>query len=383
MPQRQRLIIRSIDEVSSVDRGASADALISIAKRDSGEDEGMQFYDAEGQPIAEEELVSETPVYDENGDPIVDHLGRPQKWYSLEDVENGNVPDEVLQELIDSGEFEIPDDLSELDDYELEPVGKAAGAAVTGGLRTLTQVGRGVKDKALGQAATGRSAYRGVRGRADSNRGGGAWRAGNTARNNRGRIGVVAGGAGGGGAGMVSSRRGGNVSKSAGEQLLETLSKAYTDADRDAIYADEIQNISKRADNAEARAIRAERVSKSLEDQAILRGYVELADEYGLPVDSEEFGDILATIAESGLSKRQLDTLDRIFSAAADGGVLDELGASGIGSGSGVMDEVMGAVNDRVSKSAAQGVTVEQAVVEVFSKNDAAYVEYLREQGQL
>lgn len=340
MPRATRLYIEGIDEVSSVDRGSSAPALIAIAKRDTGEEPAVdEFYDEQGNLIPEDELESGMTVYSEAGDPVA-------VWYSEEDIAEGNVPEDVLEQL---AQLEDLEDASELDeDRELTTVGKSA--AVTGGQRTLDRTGRRMGNRSLGQ---------GQRGFSGRGRGGG-----------RGRP------AGGGDGGA------GSVSKSAGEKFLDSISKAYKDADRDQIIAQTFDSFAKRQGVLELQVRNSERIAKRLEDEANLRQYVELAEEYGLPVDSQEFAGILAAIGDSGLSKRQLDTLDRVFSAAADADALTEIGASGAGSPSAVMDQVYSVANDGISKSANAGVSIEAATTAIFADNPDAYEQYLLEQEQ-
>jgi hypothetical protein len=124
---------------------------------------------------------------------------------------------------------------------------------------------------------------------------------------------------------------------------------------------------------AQTEAAQAWQVAKSLEAEREFDGYVELAKNYNLPVDPVELAGVLAG-ASQVLSKRQLDTLDRILSA--QGELYDELGYTGNTSASEVMDEVSAMAMQAVGKA---DMSHEQAVVALFESNPAAYDQYLVE----
>lgn len=366
MPTANRLWVHQIDEVSSVDRDANGFAKVLITKRDPGEDTAMGLYDADGNEVAEDQMVPGSFYYDGPGDDA-------REFRYLDEAALDSLDDDEYAEL------DIPDDISSLfegadaADYQLEAVGKAAGAAITGAASTVRRTGRGLANSVLGHGGDGLGPSSGARGAARR----GAMRGAMQARGAIGRR-PIAAVAGAGAVGYGSGR----VGKSMGDQVLETLSKALGDDERDQVISKAMNQLQAIAASAEMRATRAERVAKNLEDQAILNSYVELADEYDLPVDSSEFGAILAQIGTSGgFSKRQLEVLDGVFSAAGmnNSAMFTEIGAVGGGSPSSVMDQVNAAVRENVSKS---DVTPEQMSAAIFEANPELYAAYEAEQRQ-
>lgn len=339
MPRANRLFGLEIDEISSVDRDANGYAQVVIAKRDRGEDEGhMAFYDAET-----DELIPDDEL--QNGDRVVNDAG--EEFLILDDDTLESLTPEQIAEF----GLDIPDDASQLEEYEdyedprLASVGKA-DTAITGGLSTVYEAGRRRGTKRLGQGMT-RMPRRAGR-----------------VRN-----------LGNGGAGNMVGKR-----DSLGDSIYETLSKALGDDERFEAISKAFGAVEARARAAEVRAQRAERLSKSLEDQRVLNEYIALAGEYNLPIDSEEFGQVLYEIGTSGISKRALDVLDSVFAAAADGlaySGMEELGAVGARTPSGVMDMVDSAAREHVGKA---DVTAEQTVTALFDSHPELYDEYLREQ---
>lgn len=342
--QVNRLLGLEIDEVSSVDRPANQHGLVAFTKRDEGQSMGTGLYDENGTEFADNELEAGMVAFDENGD---QHILLTQ-----EDAERLEAEGYDLDNLV------IPDDASELDDdanqLTLATVGKSGAAAITGGKSSLTATGRGIADRLLGlKDEAGKHALRGtMRTRA--------------AVQQR-PIAAVAAGAGGAGAAGYGS---GRMKKSLGEQVLAELSKAYTDGDRDQV----ISRVAKAAELADQRAERAEKIAKALEDKAELTEYVELAKSYELPVEATELGAILQTIAKSGLSDAQLETVDRIFHSASEA-LYDETGYSGRGD-SPVMELLSGAALDVIGKA---DVSVEQATASLLDAQPDLYLDYLRE----
>lgn len=342
MPHANRLFGLVIDEISGVDKDANGHAQVVIAKRDRGEDEGpMAFFDIEtGQELTEDEL--------ENGDHVRDESGA--EYWILDDETMDTLDDDQLTQM----GIAIPDDASSLedeyDDSGLQLVGKADGnAAITGGLSTVYETGRRKGTKRLGQGMT-------------------------TMPRRAGRVRNV----NAGGGHMVGKR---NRAGSMGDSIMETLSKALGEDERFEAVSKAFNALEARTRAAEVRAARSERLSKSLEDQAILQQYVALADEYGLPVDSEEFGQVLMELGENpNISKRSLELLDNVFAAAADGlayGGMTEIGAAGGGRAqSSVMDMIEASAAEHVGKA---DVTMEQTTTALFDAHPELYDEYLRE----
>lgn len=357
-----RLLGLEIDEVSLVDRPANQHGLVTITKRDEGA-MATGLYDDQGVEFELDELEPGMSVLDADGQELV------------------IVDDELAAELEDEG--------YSIEDLDGELVGKAAGAAITGGAHTAYQAGRSAATRLLGHVdgvtrrSTGSSVSEIARagGRSAADRGRRAVsEAGPAARRqafrgtmrSRAAVGrrplTAVGVAGGVGYGS------GRVRKSAGQQVLEELSKAYTDRDRDQVIAKALDAL----EESDSRAVNAERIAKALEDRAELGEYVELAKSYQLPVDEQDFGSILHRISKNaGLDDEELDFLDRVFHAAGEA-VFLEKGAGGTGGESGVMDLVEAQAYELVGK-AGGNVSAEQASVALFESNPDAYLEYLSE----
>lgn len=103
-----RLRDMEIDEVSVVDKGAAADALIAIAKRATQEVDMPSYTYEDGTPVTEDQLAEGDIVFDEAGNAFE---------YVLEDAA-------------------VEDEPAEVDDtVELEPVGKSAFGSFTDEIR--------------------------------------------------------------------------------------------------------------------------------------------------------------------------------------------------------------------------------------------------------
>lgn len=79
-----------IDEVSVVDKGANQLAPVVIAKSASGEEEKMDFYDADGTPVDPETLAEGDVVFDAEG----------QAWAYSEEEEDDDFEDELDDEPV-------------------------------------------------------------------------------------------------------------------------------------------------------------------------------------------------------------------------------------------------------------------------------------------
>lgn len=332
-----RLLGLEIDEVSLVDRPANQHGLVTITKRDE-DSMATGLYDADGVEYQDDEL--------EAGMQVLDADGNLRLLLTEDDAA------ELEAEGYDLENLQIPDDASELED-ELAPVGKGAPAWVTGGMSTIKQTGRGVKTKALGVRDEVMINPRVSRGRSHVSA-------------NAGKYGLATGAA----TGYEGGKMRGRMKKSMGQEVLEELSKAYTDSDRDRVIAKALGRI----DESDQRARRAENIAKALEERAELVEFVELAKSYDLPVEDSALGAILQVIAKSGLSDAQLDTVDRIFAAAGEA-IFVEKGYTGR-SDSPIMEAIQGQAYDLVTKA---DVTPEQATVALLDANPDAYLEYLSE----
>jgi len=161
--------------------------------------------------------------------------------------------------------------------------------------------------------------------------------------------------------------------KSLGTEVLEALSKAVTDSDRDEVIAKALDEVEiTKAENAELRSMLEEE-----RDIRVTEAFIAKAAEYDLPVPPETFGPILKSIAEA-LTDEELEVLDEVLSSRGVN-MFDELGFAGGASNSGVLDEVNGLAAELVGKAAGQ-ITPEMATTAIYETNPAAYDEYLAEQ---
>lgn len=332
-----RLTGLEIDEVSLVDRPANQHGLVAITKRDTtGDPMDPDLFDEQGNPYDPEDLQAGMVVFDADGERRV--LLDQETADALEaegvDLENTEEIESVLAEL--GG---IPDDASELEERELASVGKAGGW-ITGGGSTAYQAGRKLKTKTLG-ATQGKGRHFAT-----------------------GRVGKSA-------PRLLGQQR------SMGNALLADLSKAYTDSERDRVVTDAFDQVTHAVSKAEQRANRAERIAKQLVEREELATYTEIAKSYDLPVDPDDLGPILRTIAKSGLNAEQLDLVDRVFQAAGEA-IFVEKGFSGRNESS-IMEVIGGEALELVGKSAGD-VTPEQAAVALMSAQAGLYEDYLYEQ---
>lgn len=360
MPSKVRKLSGlEIDEISLVDRPANQHGVVAIAKR--AEEPAMPLYDADGYEVDPDLLEVGDFAYDEDGQEF--YMASPEEAEQL-----GVDVDDVDDEFED--EFE--------DDGELVGVGKArnpfggrsrSGSAlehVPGGGSSSSPGGRRQGGARYG-APGGRRERAGGAARSAAARGsryvGAARRAGAT----RGRVGAAAGGIAAVSGGYAAGRR---VNKSLGNTVLEELSKALNDGDRDEVVA----KLGDMVSDAQRDARTAWQVAKSLQEQQELQDYVALAGQYDIPVDPNQFGQVLQRVSKA-LPDSDLQILDRVLSAA--GTDFAEVGYNGVAE-SDVMSQVTAMAYEAVGKS--DGYTPEQAITALFDANPGAYDEYLAEQ---
>jgi hypothetical protein len=301
-----------IDEVSVVDRPANQHGLIAFSKS-AGYGDG---------PINEEDSMPDTDViYSEAGIEVDPSL-----------LEHGDTVFDA-----EGNEYVFVEDGA-------EEVGKALPPV-------LNKFGEGLKA--------------GVGGWKQGAKGGRAGAVGEHLGRNRWRYGAGAGAAGAAGLGGAA------MSKSAGDTVLEALSKAVTDEDRDAI-------ISKALSDVEVYKSQTEELAKALEaeqDLRITEEFISKAAEYNLPVSPIVLGPILKAVAEV-LDDEQLDVLDAIFEAVGDA-LYNEVGYVGDTDNVSVLNQVDAMADELVGKA---DVSKAEAMVAMFTANPQAYEAYLAEQ---
>jgi hypothetical protein len=163
------------------------------------------------------------------------------------------------------------------------------------------------------------------------------------------------------------------LSKSAGDVVLEALSKAVSDDERDAI-------ISKALSDVEVYKAATEELAEALEAEQDLRvpeAFISKAAEYNLPVSPQVLGPILKAVAEV-LDDEQLDILDALFESVGDA-LYNEVGYVGDTDNVSVLNQVDAMADELVGKA---DVSKAQAMVAMFEANPAAYEAYLAENGR-
>lgn len=163
------------------------------------------------------------------------------------------------------------------------------------------------------------------------------------------------------------------TSKSLGDTILEELSKAVTDADRDRAIAKAMDEVSKAQDEAR----RAWEYAESEREARVTSEYISKAAEYNLPVAPEVLGPILKDIDEK-LSADRANVVKELFAAVSDS-LFNEIGYVGESSNTSVLDAVNAYAADLVGKS---DLTREQALTAMFEANPEAYDAYLSEIGR-
>ena len=152
------------------------------------------------------------------------------------------------------------------------------------------------------------------------------------------------------------------------KQVLEELSKAYTDNDRDAVIAKALG----RVEEIEKRYQQAEEIAKSERDLRLTREYISKAAEYNVPVDPNELGPVLYRMAES-MSYDDCAVIAKCLDGAG-AMIFEEHGYIGGGDNQDIMSQVEAQAVE-IGKSAAP-----ENVVKVFDQSPESYDEYLASQ---
>jgi len=341
----RRLFDLEIDEVSAVDRPANQHGLITIAKAlgDGDPEEGAMttiFTEAGEEITSLDQLELGAVVRDADGNEL-QYLPVNDEGQVLDlDGQVLDVDPESVYEIGEAEDAEEPEPVLE------DAVGKGLATELSHGLKSGLG---GWKEPGLGRA--GRTAAA-------------------VGRNPKKAAAATAGGLGvaGGGAYLV-----GETKKSLGTSVLEQLSKAVTDADRDAVIAKAMDEV----EIAKAEAAQATEMLEIERDIRITDAYIAKAAEYNLPVEAGVLGPILKSVA-TVLTDEQLDVLDELLSSVGEA-LYAERGISGGATNSGVLDEVYGMSAELVGKSAG-AVSLEQATTAMFETNPGAYETYLAEQ---
>lgn len=335
----KQLFDLEIDEVSVVDRPANQHGLITFAK-------SAGLLEAE-----QEELMGEDEIYDVDGAEVdPDVLEHGDVVYDADGNEYVFVEEDVDEEAESADDDEVGKGWLGIGAKQLAGDTKRAGAAIGQGLKFGARRGN--------PAAAGTDAY----GRANRF-GAKVW----GQRSNLSRAAIV-GTPTAAGVGAVGYE---TTKKSLGDEILEELSKAVNDTDRDEIIAKALDEV----EVYKAQANQMAEAMAALEDERVEEAFIAKAAEYNLPVSPEVLGPILKAVAEV-LSDEELDILDQLFEAVGDT-LYDEVGYVGDTSNYSVLDQVNAYAGELVGKA---DMTSAEAVVKAFEDNPAAYEAYLAEQ---
>jgi hypothetical protein len=154
------------------------------------------------------------------------------------------------------------------------------------------------------------------------------------------------------------------------KQVLDELSKAFNDDDRDKVIAKALG----RVQELENKQAQFEQIAKAERDLRLTREYVSKAAEYNLPVDANELGPVLYRMAEA-MSYEDCAVIAKCLETAGEV-IFEEMGYIGGGDNGDVLDEVVSRAatvskSDNPSASDINGV---------FDMNPEAYDEYLSAQ---
>jgi hypothetical protein len=152
-------------------------------------------------------------------------------------------------------------------------------------------------------------------------------------------------------------------------QVMEELSKAFSDDDRDAIIAKALG----RVDELEQAQAHSELIAKSERDLRLTREYVSKAAEYNLPVSPDELGPVLYRMAET-MSYDDCAVIAKCLETAG-AIIFEEVGYQGGGDNADIYSQVEAHAHDVFGK--AEDFNPATAVNKVFDMNPDAYDEYL------
>lgn len=324
-----------IDEISLVDRGANQHASVAIAKRAPEEEYQMpELFTDEGTPLDENDLVDGQIVYDEEGNA-----------YQFEADETGE-------------DFEVFDE-------ELVEVGKAT--TNLGGLSRALKNGYGEGRKMASKGTKNQIGRKYSKDNPNRSAADAGVHFGRNRNKYLGGAGVA--GAGVGAYELTKSYEGEGVSKSFSEEVMEELSKAYSDEERDVVLSKALGQVETLLQE-QAEAVE---IAKAERDLRLTNEYIAKAADYNLPVNPVELGPVLYRMAET-MSDQDCMVIAKCLEAAGSA-IFDEVGYIGGGDNVDVLGQVNAAAAEYVGKSA--DMSHAQALDAVFEANPGAYDEYL------
>ena len=161
------------------------------------------------------------------------------------------------------------------------------------------------------------------------------------------------------------------------KSVMEELSKAFSDEDRDQVIAKALG----RVEELEKQHQEFERIAKAERDLRLTREYISKAAEYNVPVDPNELGPVLYRMADT-MSYEDCSVIAKCLEAAGEM-LFQEAGYQGGGENADVMSMVEQAALQEIGKSAEGGYVgapSAEAIAKVFDENPQAYDEYLSAQ---
>lgn len=156
------------------------------------------------------------------------------------------------------------------------------------------------------------------------------------------------------------------------QAVMEELSKAFSDQDRDAVIAKALG----RVEELEQAQQQAELIAKSERDLRLTREYISKAAEYNLPVAPEELGPVLYRMAET-MSYDDCAVIAKCLETAGEI-LFEEAGYQGGGDNADIYAQVAAHAQETFGK--AEDFNSVEAINKVFDANPDAYDEYLLEQ---
>jgi len=156
------------------------------------------------------------------------------------------------------------------------------------------------------------------------------------------------------------------------QAVMEELSKAFSDNDRDAVIAKALG----RVEELEGQIYQQAEIAKSERDLRLTREYISKAAEYNLPVSPDELGPVLYRMAET-MSYDDCAVIAKCLETAGEI-LFEETGYTGGGDNADVYSQVAQHAYDTFGKS--EGYTETSAINQVFEENPDAYDEYLAAQ---
>lgn len=163
---------------------------------------------------------------------------------------------------------------------------------------------------------------------------------------------------------------------SLGASILDELSKAVTESDKNEVIAKAL------AQNAELakRLEQAEQIAKSERTLRLEREYISKAAEYNVPIPADELGPVLMRMAET-MSYEDCSVIHKALTAAGEM-LFEEAGYDGMATNAvDPMAQIENYVNQNVSKSA-DTVSKAQALTGFFEENPEAYDAYIQSMKQ-